>query len=145
MEQRRTRFVGTYEHGLDDKGRMVLPAKIRAKLGEVGVLAKADGCLGLYTLDGFDDMADAVARLVAEGQMTKKAQRVFMADAVEVAPDQQGRIIVPPRLRAYANLGREVVTTGSEGRAEIWDARAFNDLRDEGDAELQDGFAANRI
>ena len=55
MAEHRTRFFGTYEPRLDDKGRMVLPASIRAQLGETGVLGKLDGCLGLWTIEGFEE------------------------------------------------------------------------------------------
>jgi MraZ protein len=144
MAEHRTRFVGTYEHGLDEKGRMVLPAKIRAQLGETGLLGKLDGCLGLWTVDGFFETAD---RLRAEiesgtGRVTAGALRQFTADAHEVTPDQQGRIVIPARLRAFADLGSEVVVTGRMERAEIWDARAWAALSDAQDAELTSAVQA---
>ncbi len=138
MSEQRTRFVGTYEHGLDDKGRMVLPAKIRAQLGETGLLAKLDGCLGLWTLAGFDEAADQLEGEIETGRATTGALRQFIADAHEVTPDQQGRIVIPARLRTYAQLGAEVVITGRMKRAEIWDARAWAALSDVQDAELND-------
>jgi MraZ protein len=144
MAEHRTRFVGTYEHGLDDKGRMVLPAKIRAQLGETGLLGKLDTCLGLWTVDGFFETAD---RLRAEidsgtGRVTAGALRQFTADAHEVTPDQQGRIVIPARLRTFAHLGSEVVVTGRMERAEIWDARAWASLSDAQDAELTSAVQA---
>jgi MraZ protein len=144
MAEHRTRFVGTYEHGLDEKGRMVLPAKIRAQLGETGLLGKLDGCLGLWTVDGFFETAD---RLRAEidsgsGRVTAGALRQFTADAHEVTPDQQGRIVVPARLRTYAHLGSEVVVTGRIERAEIWDAQAWAAMSDAQDAELTSAVQA---
>ena len=145
MEQRRARFVGTYEHGLDDKGRMVLPAKIRAQLGETGVLAKLDGCLGLWTQEGFDQVVDELAAHVSEGRATAAALRVFTADAAEVTPDQQGRIVIPQRLRTYADLNRDVVTTGRRERAEIWDAARWADLSAEGDADLAEAITSLRM
>jgi MraZ protein len=145
MEQRRARFVGTYQHGLDDKGRMVLPAKIRAQLGETGVLAKLDGCLGLWTQEGFDQVADELATHVNEERADASALRVFTADAIEVTPDQQGRIVIPPRLRAYADLSRDVVTTGRRERAEIWDAARWTEVSAKGDDELAKAIAALRM
>jgi MraZ protein len=144
MAEHRTRFVGNYEHGLDEKGRMVLPAKIRAQLGEVGLLGKLDGCLGLWTIDGFFETAD---RLQAEidsgsGRVTQGALRQFTAGVVEVTPDQQGRIVIPTRLRAYAHLGSEVVVTGRIQRAEIWDAQAWASMSDTQDAELTSAVQA---
>ena len=138
MAEHRTRFLGTYEHGLDDKGRMVLPARIRAQLGETGVLAKLDGCLGLWSVEGFYEAADQLAAEIETGRATTGAHRQFMADAHEVTPDQQGRIVIPQRLRLYAHLGSEVVITGRMKRAEIWDAPAWAALSDVQDAELND-------
>lgn len=135
MAEHRTRFVGTYEHGLDDKGRMVLPAKIRAQLGETGMLGKLDGCIGLWSLEGFYDAYDQLEAAIGT-EVTMGAVRQFLADAFEITPDQQGRIVVPQRLRSYASLGSEVVITGRMKRAEIWDARAWAALSDAQDQEL---------
>lgn len=142
MAEQRARFVGTYEHGLDDKGRMVLPSKIRAQLGETGVVAKLDGCLGLWTPEGFDRAADQLEAEIENGRATTGALRVFIADAHEVTPDQQGRIVIPQRLRTFANLTTEVVVTGRMKRAEIWDAATWNELSDGHDSELTSAVRA---
>lgn len=144
MAEQRTRFVGTFEHGLDDKGRMVLPARIRGQLGETGLLGKLDGCIGLWTIDGFFDMAD---RLQAEldagtGKVTQAAIRAFASEAHEVSPDQQGRIVIPARLRAYAGLGSEVVVAGRIQRVEIWSAGAFAANTEVSDADLSSAIQA---
>ena len=138
MAEQRTRFVGTYDHGLDDKGRMVLPAKIRAQLGETGLLGKLDGCVGLWTVDGFFETADRLQTEIDSGSgvVTPGALRQFTADAHEVVPDQQGRIVIPQRLRDYAHLSQSVVITGRMSRAEIWDAQAWAGMSDVQDAEL---------
>lgn len=141
----RTRFVGTYEFRLDDKGRMVLPAKIRAQLGETGMLSKLDGCLGLWTLQGFDDAVDQLGAELESGRVSMNAFRQFTADAHEVTPDQQGRIVIPQRLRAYARLGSEVVVTGVFKRVEIWDAEAWSALSDTNDAELNDAVKTIKL
>lgn len=145
MAEHRPRFVGIYEHGLDEKGRMVLPAKIRAQLGETGVLGKLDGCLGLWTLDGFDIQADKLEQLVTEGKATSGALRQFIAHAAEITPDQQGRIVIPGRLREYAGLGPEVVITGRMQRAEIWDATRWADMSDDNDADLSRAWSENAL
>ena len=153
MAEHRTRFVGTYEHGLDDKGRMVLPAKIRAQLGETGMVGMAHRCLGLWTLDGFDAIADLLAEKVAADEAPVKSLQLFMAFAAEVTPDQQGRVVIPQALRDHAGLGSEVVVNGSGARAEIWakdrwDALVSADptsaLNHDG-ADVSDAFAAHRL
>ncbi len=149
MAEHRTRFVGTYDHGLDDKGRMVLPAKIRAQLGETGMIGMAHGCLGLWTLDGFDAIADLLAEKVAADEAPVKSLQLFMAFAAEVTPDQQGRVVIPQSLRDYAGLGSEVVVNGRKDRAEIWDRASWNEIAHTDTSapttDVGDTFAALRI
>ena len=152
MAEQRTRFVGTHEHGLDDKGRMVLPAKIRAQLGETGMVGMADGCLGLWTIDGFDAIADRLAAAVEEGAADPAVLRKFMAFAAEVTPDQQGRVVIPQVLRDHAGLGSEVVVNGRRDRAEIWAKDRWHALVNpetaaatEDGADVSDTFAALRF
>ena len=144
MAEHRTRFVGTYEHGLDEKGRMVLPAKIRAQLGESGVLGMLDRCLGLWTQEGFDAVADELRQRVNEERLEMDTFRIFMGHAADVTPDQQGRIVVPPALRTYAGLGRDAVIIGAHDRAEIWDAGRWTDLT-EANQQVGQAVAALRI
>ncbi len=152
MAEQRARFVGTYPHGLDDKGRMVLPAKIRAQLGESGMVGMADGCLGLWTVDGFDAIAERLAAADESGEADRTVLRKFMAYAAEVTPDQQGRVIIPQVLREYARLGNEVVINGRLDRAEIWATEAGVALvgaetttASVAAADVGDTFAALRI
>ncbi len=145
MAEQRTRFVGTYEHGLDDKGRMVLPAKIRAQLGETGMLGMLDGCLGLWTLDGFDEIADALHDRVEAGAASMNAFRQFMANAAEITPDQQGRVVIPQRLRDYAGLGAEVVINGRRDRAELWDRARWFEMSPAGDVDVAQTMADLRL
>jgi transcriptional regulator MraZ len=152
MAEHRTRFVGTHEHGLDDKGRMVLPAKIRAQLGETGMVGMADGCLGLWTIDGFDEIADRVAAAVEARETEPAVLRKFMAYAFEVTPDQQGRVVIPQVLRDHAHLGSEVVVNGRRDRAEIWAKERWDALvnpdtaaSSEDGADVGDAFAALRF
>ena len=151
MAEQRTRFVGTYEHGLDDKGRMVLPAKIRAQLGESGMVGMADGCLGLWTIDGFDDIADRLSVAVGEGTAEGTVLRTFMAFAAEVTPDQQGRVVIPQVLRDYAGLGSDVVVNGRRDRAEIWAKARWDALVEPmtivnaESSTVSDAFAALRL
>ncbi|MEO7428910.1 MAG: hypothetical protein ABIY48_05960 [Acidimicrobiales bacterium] len=142
MADERGLFIGTHEHGLDEKGRMVLPAKIRAQLGESGVIAKLDGCLGLWTHEGFYEVAtvfeDAVedAETDDDREQALDAMRQFVGDAAEITPDQQGRIVINSTLREYAGLGSEVVIKGLLRRAEIWDRATWNAKAERGDAAV---------
>lgn len=120
-------FVGTFEHSLDDKGRVVLPATFRAQLVEKGYLSQFDRCLGLWTEDGFADMATRLQDKVRSGETSQESMRAFAANAHEVRPDSQGRITIPQRLRDFASLDREAIVIGAFNRIEIWNASRWND------------------
>jgi MraZ protein len=129
-------FVGTFEHSLDDKGRLVLPATFRAHLADRGFVSQYEHCLGLWTEEGFTDVARRLTDKVRQGMASHDAVRAFAANASEVKPDSQGRIVVPQRLRDYAGLQREVVVIGALDRIEIWDASRWAELSDTADERL---------
>ena len=138
-------FLGAHPHGIDEKGRMVLPAKIRAQLGETAILAKLDGCIGLFTPKEFRRVASRFEDALDEAELADddeairralKAIRRFAGDAAEVTPDQQGRIVIPQVLREYAGLTDQVVTNGVLRRAEIWSRDRWEADEDESDAEV---------
>jgi MraZ protein len=129
-------FVGTFEHSLDDKGRLVLPSVFRSHLADRGFVSQYESCLGLWTEDGFMDVARRLQEKVREGKASQNAVRAFAANATEVRPDSQGRITIPPRLREYAGLDREVVVIGALDRVEIWDASRWRDISSAADDSL---------
>ena len=117
------RMFGSYEHALDAKGRVILPARLRAHFTQPGFLAPhLEGCLALWRSEEFD--AEVASRLayadtdtVARNQVRDWAANVFEADV-----DRQGRMLVPPNLRSYAHLDLEtpVLVVGMINRVEIW-------------------------
>jgi MraZ protein len=120
-------FVGTFEHSLDEKGRVVLPSTFRAQLVDKGFLSQWDRCLGLWTEEDFADVADRLTEKIREGLAPQEALRAFASNAHEVRPDSQGRITIPQRLREFAQLDRDAVVIGAIDRIEIWDAGRWND------------------
>lgn len=130
-------FVGTFEHSLDGKGRVVLPAAFRNQLAERGFVSQFQRCLGVWTEQGFEDMAHRLTEKVREGLAPHDAVRAFAADATEVAPDAQGRIFLPQRLREYATLDHDVVIIGALDRIEIWDTDRWRSLRRDADESFQ--------
>ena len=121
-------FVGTFEHSLDDKGRVVLPSTFREPARRRGYRLQFDNCLGVWTEEGFDDVARRLTEKIREGLAPQDAMRAFAANAHEVRPDSQGRITIPQRLREFAGLEREVVVIGAIDRIEIWDAARWGDV-----------------
>jgi MraZ protein len=129
-------FVGTFEHSLDGKGRVVLPSQFRNELAGRGFVAQYQNCLGVWTEEGFDEVANRLRDKVREGLATHHAVRALAANAVQVEPDSQGRILLPQRLRDYAGLAREVVVIGALDRIEIWDAGRWQAISAEADESL---------
>jgi MraZ protein len=130
-------FLGTFEHALDAKGRVILPAKFRERLESGAFLAKSlDGCLALYDAEEFQKVALDMQEKARRGAIERNAVRSFAAGATEATPDRQGRISIPAHLRAFAGLERDVVVTGALARVEIWDAARWRALDSEAEQTL---------
>ncbi|MFL3003340.1 MAG: division/cell wall cluster transcriptional repressor MraZ [Candidatus Poriferisodalaceae bacterium] len=132
-------FVGQFEHALDMKGRIVLPASFRASFDESGFLIKgSEGCLALLTPERFRDIAQTMASRSEEGDVRhRSAKRSFGAGASRVLPDKQGRIAVPEDLRSFAQLERECVIVGAIDEVEIWDSERWSQITQVGDSLLE--------
>ena len=132
-------FFGEYEHTLDDKNRLTLPARFRDALAGGVVLTRGlDECLDVFARPDWDALVEA--RLAPLDPFTKEARelkRFFFAAAADVEPDKQGRVLVPPALTKHAGLGREVVVAGVHDHLEIWDRASWaaNVTKVEGSAE----------
>jgi len=133
-------LLGEYEHTLDDKNRLTLPAKFRQALGGGVVVTRGmDGCLFVFTRGDWDSFVSA--RLEGLNPFSREARqmsRFMFAGATETELDKQGRIMVPPALLEHAHLGREVVVAGVRDHVEIWDQAAWRkQLKEvEGSVEL---------
>jgi MraZ protein len=129
-------FVGTFEHSLDGKGRVVLPSQFRNELAGRGFIAQYQQCLGLWTQEGFNEVANRLREKVREGLAPQNAVRALAANAVQVEPDAQGRILIPQRLRQYAALERDVAVIGALDRIEIWNASRWHEESSQADESL---------
>lgn len=126
---------GTYNQTMDIKGRMAFPAKLREIIGEKFVVTKGlDGCLFVYSLEEFEIRADKIKSLPMA--KARNLQRTFMANAVEVEADKQGRILIPQTLRGIAGLEKDIVVAGVSDRCEIWDKQKWEDLNNSVDDEM---------
>ena len=116
-------MTGQYAHNIDAKGRLFIPAKLREELGQTfHVTIGPDHCLTIYPNETWNDFMTKFHELpYSKG----KSLRALSANAVDCEPDAQGRIIIPAKLREYANLQKEVVVIGSFDRAEIWNAERW--------------------
>jgi MraZ protein len=121
-------FLGTYEPRLDDKGRLILPAKFRDELAEGLVITKGqERCLYVWPTAEFARITEQLRQAPVTSKGARDYMRVFFAGASDEVPDKQGRITVPPALREYAGLRRsgDVAVIGANTRVEVWDAEAW--------------------
>ncbi len=131
-------LLGTYTPRLDDKGRLILPAKFRSQLAPGLVMTRGqEHCLFLLPMDEFRRMYDQIRQAPVTSKQARDYLRVFLSGASDEIPDKQGRISIPAPLRAYAGLDREVAVIGAGTRVEIWDATAWTTYL----AEQEAGYA----
>ena len=115
-------LIGEYEHSLDSKGRMILPAKIREDLGEKFIITKGlDGCLFGFSETEWNNFEEKLKQLPLTNKNARDFVRFFLSGAVEAETDKQGRFLIPANLREYADLDKEAVVTGVGTRIEIWE------------------------
>ena len=121
-------LLGTHTPKVDDKGRIILPAKFRTGLADGVVLTKGqDRSLVLWPMAEFEAAAARVREASQSNASVRAYSRVLFSSAFDQVPDKQGRITVPPALREYAGLERECVVVGNHHTIEIWDTSAWQD------------------
>jgi MraZ protein len=122
-------MTGQYAHTIDAKGRLFIPAKLREELGDTFYVAIGmDRCLSVYSDKSW---ASFMEKLAAQPYSRTKELRPLLANAMRCEPDGQGRILLPAKLRQYAELAKDVVIIGSFDRAEIWNAEKWAALENE--------------
>ena len=120
-------FIGEYSHSLDDKGRLAIPAKFRVALKGGAVVTKGlDNCLFIYTKKEWDKIATKMAALPFNKANDRALARHFLAGAMDVDFDNQGRINLPEYLRAFAGLKKKAIVAGLYNRLEVWDEHAWS-------------------
>ncbi len=120
-------FMGEYQHNIDMKGRMIVPAKFRDELGERFVVTRGlDTCLFVYPMDEWKILEEKLKKLPLTKKDARAFTRFFFSGAVECEVDKQGRINIPQPLRTYASLDKECVVIGVSNRLELWQADLWN-------------------
>jgi len=114
-------FIGEYEHSVDAKGRVIMPAKLREDIGEKFIVTKGlDGCLFAYSQNEWANFEEKLKTLPLTNKNARDFVRFFLSGAVECEIDKQGRFLIPGNLRQYATLDKEIVIIGVGTRIEIW-------------------------
>lgn len=125
-------FMGEYNHTIDAKGRLIIPAKIREQLGEHCVLTKGlDNCITIYTESSWIELSKALQSLSTNKANARAVKRFYFGSAAELEFDKQGRILVPNPLREHAELQKDVVIIGTGDHVEIWSRHRYDKYNDE--------------
>jgi len=124
-------FRGSSFHNLDAKGRLIIPARFRDILKESSVdglmVSKMDGALMCYTFQEWSKVEKRILSMAVKSENMRRFRRIFIGGAFECMLDKQGRILIPPTLRQYADLNKEVVLVGVLDHFEIWAREGYLD------------------
>ncbi|MET0933292.1 division/cell wall cluster transcriptional repressor MraZ [Mycetocola sp. 2940] len=132
-------FLGTYAPKLDEKGRIILPAKFRDELaGGVVMTRGQEHCVYVFSNREFESLHEKIRQAPVTSKQARDYLRVFLSGASAETPDKQHRVTVPSTLRSYAGLSRDLTVIGAGSRAEIWDTEAWEAYLAEQEAVFSD-------
>ena len=132
-------FVGEYNHTIDAKGRLIVPAKFREILGDNFIVTKGlDGCLFVYPNDEWTRFEEKLKSLPLTNKNARQFTRFFLAGAAACEVDKQGRILLPQVLREFASLEKDVVLVGVASRIEIWSRERWDESMNTYDGDMDE-------
>jgi MraZ protein len=132
-------LLGTHTPKLDDKGRVILPSKFRDDLGSGVVVTRGqERCLYVFSTAEFERVYERIREAPLTNKQARDFQRMFLSGASAEKPDSQNRVTIPPHLRSYAGLERDLVVTGVGAHAEIWNSEAWNTYADSNEDTYSD-------
>ena len=124
-------LIGEYEHSLDAKGRLIMPAKLREDIGEKFIVTKGlDGCLFAFSQKEWEVFEQKLRALPVSNKNARDFSRFFFAGAIECEIDKQGRFLISSNLREFAKLDKDVVIIGMNSRLEIWSKEKWQQCDD---------------
>ncbi len=125
-------LIGEYEHSLDVKGRLIMPAKLREDIGDTFIITKGlDGCLFGFSQNEWNNFEEKLKTLPLTNKNARDFVRFFLSGAIECEIDKQGRFLIASNLREYASLDKEVMITGVGTRIEIWNREKWKKYNSE--------------
>jgi MraZ protein len=143
-----TLFLGEFEHSIDDKSRLAVPARFRPALDDGLFITRGlDQCLVIYDSDTWEAVAERVRTLNPWQGDARRLQRHFFSGAVRAQPDKLGRVVIPQFLRTYAQLDSDVVVVGLADRIEVWSKTEWERERSQAErdgSELAEHLAAGQ-
>ena len=130
-------FMGMYNHTIDTKGRLIVPAKFREELGDHFVVTRGlDGCLSIYAMEEWKKLEEKLGQLPMTNRNARMFSRFMISGAAECELDKMGRFLLPQALRQEANLKKDVVLSGAINRIEIWDQEKWNECNTFSDEDM---------
>ena len=136
-------FLGTHTPKLDEKGRVILPAKFRDPLSAGLVMTKGqERCVVIWPNEQFQEFAESLRQRSQNNEKVRAYTRVFFSSAFDDIADKQGRVTIPTSLREWAGLNRDLVVVGADTRVEVWDTLAWSQylaVQEPGFATLDEG------
>jgi MraZ protein len=139
-------FMGSHEHSLDAKGRLILPRRFRDELGQDMVITKGiERCLYVFPLAEFEAFAAKLRELPLTQRPGREFVRVFVSGASQETVDSQGRFVIPPVLRDYAGLAKDVMVVGQLSRIEVWDRQEWASYMDRAQTAYSDESNASYL
>lgn len=132
-------LLGTFVPKLDEKGRIILPAKFMGDFeGGVVMTRGQERCIYLFSKREFEDLHERARQAPVTGKKARDFLRLLLSGAAEEVPDKQHRVTIPPMLREYAGLDRELTVIGAGNRAEIWDTAAWTTYYEDTESSFAD-------
>ncbi len=123
-------LLGEYQHNLDSKGRVAVPAKFKEKLAAGAIITRGlDNCLFVFASKEWDVLAQKLVALPLAQANSRAFVRLMLAGAMDATLDNQGRILIPDYLRKYADLKKQVIIAGLYNRVEVWDAEKWSEYK----------------
>lgn len=132
-------FIGEYTNKIDEKGRVAVPVKFRAKLSSGAVVTRGlDNCLFLYSREEWEKLAQKLAGLPLSQASARAFARLMLAGAMDVNMDKQGRVVLPGYLRTFASIAKSAVVAGLFNRIEIWNEENWKKYKGEAEKDSSD-------
>lgn len=130
-------FMGEYHHSIDEKGRIIIPSKLRSELGDTFVVTRGfENCLFIYSIVEWEKIVTKLKNLPFTKKDARDFTRFFLSGATTLDFDKQGRINIPSTLITYANLNKECAVVGVNDRLEIWNLDSWNKFLSSNQADL---------
>lgn len=132
-------LIGEYDHSLDSKGRLIMPAKLREDMGEKFIITTGlDGCLFGFSMEEWKKFEDKLKTLPITNKNARNFVRFFLSGATECELDKQGRFLIVGKLRENAKLEKDVTIIGTGTRIEIWNKEKWQEHIREENLSIED-------